>query len=352
MNATHTPNERSTCMVLRRAVGIALASVVMIGAARESLAQPFTVTNNGQPVAGAQVSAMINGIKNPLGTTDSTGQVTIDMNALNITKGTEVTVWIKTCEDGTTQLILVPAGEEGECTEEGAQAGERCGCKRGGPPIIWGDGPVTIDVGRGSVTQTSMGAGAAASSWAFGVGLDVRQMTNLEDVLEQVPGGSDASATGWAPGVQVLGEWRYRRILGLGIDAGFSRMETELRFPQGVQTGDLDYYEVGVNAKLGIPTTGRVWPYATVALHRTWNKADFEIGGLSDHRVHKTRRDGLGAGLDYYPRPNWGIRLEGLYSSTFEDDDADEHIRWKGALIWSPGGGGMTSVDNPGGPNE
>ena len=119
-------------MVLRRAVGIALASIALIGVARDLEAQPITVTNNGQPLAGAQVSAMINGIKSPLGTTSAAGQVTIDMNALNITKGTEVTVWIKTCEDGTVQVIMVPAGEEGECAEEGQQAGEDCGCRRAG----------------------------------------------------------------------------------------------------------------------------------------------------------------------------------------------------------------------------
>ena len=280
------------------------------------------------------------GSRAQLGTTNAAGQVTIDMNALNITKGTEVTIWIKTCEDGTTQVILVPEGEQGECSEEGAQAGEDCGCERIGA-FIWGDGPVTIDVGAGTVTQSGSAGGAVArSSWSFGLGFDLRQMTNLEDVLRDVPGGTDQSATGWAPGGQLFGEWQYRRVLAVGIDAAYSRMETEIRFPQGLQTGDLDYYEAGINAKIGVPTKGRVWPYATVALHRTWNKGDFTIGNQSDHRVHKTRRDGIGAGLDYYPRPNWGLRLEGMYSSTFEDNDADEHIRWKLGVMYRIGGYG------------
>jgi len=117
-------------------------------------------------------------------------------------------------------------------------------------------------------------------------------------------------ATSWAPGVQVFGEWQYRKILAVGLDLAYSRMETELTFSEGVQTGDLDYYEYGVNAKLGIPTRGRIWPYATLALHRTINKADFELDGLSDHRVHHTRRDGLGAGFDYNAGPNWGVRVD------------------------------------------
>src|SRR5687768_570185 len=293
----------------------------------------ISILDRGKPVPDVNVSAILDGGKVVVGTSNAT----IDMNAVNITKGTEVTVWIKTCEDGRVEVILVPAGEEGECTEEGAEAGEDCGCRRAGM-IIWGDGPVTIDVGTGTVTHTAAGGGATPSSyWNIGLAFDLRQMLNLEDVLGEVPGGSDESATSWAPGVQILSEYNYRRIFAVGVDAGFSRMETELRFPQGLQTGDLDYYEVGVNAKIGVPTTGRVWPYATVALHRTWNKGDFAIDGLSDHRVHKTRRDGVGAGLDYYPRPNWGLRLEGLYSSTFEDNDADEHIRWKFGFLYRPG---------------
>lgn len=336
-------------MVLRRAVGIALASVALIGATRESQAQPITVTNNGQPMAGAQVSAMINGIKNPLGTTDSTGQVTIDMNALNITKGTEVTVWIKTCDDGTVQVIMVPVGEDGECAQEGQQAGEDCGCRRAGT-VIWGDGPITVDVGTSRVTQTTAGRGAAPtrSSWVVEFGFDARQMLNLDDVLAEVPGGSDESATSWAPGVQISTDWRFSKYASLGIEGAYSRMDTELRFPQGVQTADLDYYELGANAKAYLPG-GRFQPYVTVSLDRTWNHGDFELDGLSDHRVHKTRRAGIGAGFDSYFSSNWGIRLEGRYSTTFEDHDADEHIRWKGALIWNPGGGGMTSLDNPGG---
>ncbi|HEY7471929.1 MAG TPA: outer membrane beta-barrel protein [Gemmatimonadota bacterium] len=329
-------------MVLRRAVGIAFASVALIAATRESLAQPITVTSNGQPLAGAQISAMINGIKSPLGVTNTAGRVAIDVNALNITKGTEVTIWIKTCEDGTTQVILVPQGEQGECVEEGAQAGERCGCRRAGT-IIWGDGPVTIDVGTGTVTQTGGGGGTLSGrALLVGLGFDLRQMLNLEDVLGEIPGGSDESATSWAPGFQVLSDWRFSRFVSLGIAGAYSRMDTEVRFPAGVQTGDLNYYEYGVNAKLLWPGR-RIEPYITFSLDRTINKGDFELVPLvgtglrmNEHRVHHTRRDGIGAGLDYYPgsSSNWGLRFEGLYSSTFDDADADEHIRWKAALLW------------------
>ena len=109
-------------------------------------------------------------------------------------------------------------------------------------------------------------------------------------------------------------------------------MDTEVRFPQGLQTGEIDYYPLGLNAKVGPSTAGRFWPYGTVGWYRSWNKGDFELNGLSDHRVHKTSLVGLGAGFDYDAGPRWALRFEGLYSSTFDDPDADEHIRWKGAL--------------------
>jgi hypothetical protein len=342
-------------MVLRKAVGITLASIGLIAATRELQAQPITVT--GQPSAGVSVSAMINGIKQPLRTeTNASGQVTIDVNALNITKGTEVTVWIKTCEDGTTQVILVPEGEQGECVEEGAQAGERCGCRRAGT-IIWGDGPVTIDVGTGTATQVRTGVGGGlANRWTVGAGFDLRHMYNLDNVLEET-GGTNIDATSWAPGFQVFLDWVIWPVFSVGIEGAYSKMDTEIRFPEGVQTGDLTYWEYGVNAKLRLPGR-RVEPYITFGLDRTVNKGDFDLvpsvstaPRVSDHRVHLTRRDGIGAGLDYYPgsSTNWGLRFEGRYSSTFEDQDADEHIRWKLAFLWYIGGASRINTSERGG---
>jgi hypothetical protein len=322
-------------MVLRGVVGVVLAVVALTGAARESRGQPITVTNNGQALAGAQVSAMINGIKQPLGTTNVDGQVTIDTSALNITKGTQVTVWIKTCEDGQVQVILVPTGEQGECADEGDQAGERCGCRRAGV-IFWGGGPVTVDVGTGTAIQVTAGAGSALSGLSVGAALDLRWMTNLEDVVGMVPGGTGASATSWAPGFELLLDWWLFGWLALGVDGSYSTMDTEIRFPEGVQTGDIRYYELGGNVKVGPPKARRFWPYATFGLYRTWNKADFALNGETEYRLHKTRRDGLGAGIDYRPRPNMVLRFEGLYNSTFEDHDADEHIRWKFAFLFLP----------------
>jgi uncharacterized cupredoxin-like copper-binding protein len=313
-------------------VGLALLTFVLT-AAGESRGQDLEILDRGKPVAGVSVSAG----GQVVGTTDSTGQISFNPNLLNVTKGETVEVWIKDCGDGKVQIVLAREGSDDPCVEEGAEAGERCGCRKIGA-FVAGGGPVTIDVGRRTVTQTGMGSGAATSSFVIGVGLDILQLLELQNVLEEVDtGATDHDATGWAPGFQLFGEWRYRRILAVGIEGGYSRMETEILFPQGRQTGEIDYYRLGLNAKVGRSTTGRFWPYGAIGWYRGWNKGDFEIDGLSDHRVHKTSLVGIGAGFDYWASPKVGLRFEGLYSSTFDDPDADEHIRWKFGLLYGVG---------------
>lgn len=320
-------------------VGAALAVLACIGTTALATAQPtidMNIVNNGKPAADVTVSAIINGGKQVVATTGSSGRITLDTSLLNIGKGTEVAVWIKTCEDGEVEVILVPEGEEGGCVEQGAEVGEGCGCRRAGI-ILWGEGPVTIDVGTGTVSQVTTGPSSAVSGLSLGASFDLRQMFNLEDVVGLVPGGSDASATSWAPGFGLNLEYKLGRMFSLGLEGGYGSMDTELRLPEGLQIGDLRYYEFGGNLKIGPPDVGQViWPYVIFGLYRTWNKADFTLGNQTEYSLHKTRRDGLGAGFDYRVRPNLDLRVEGLYSSTFEDDDADEHIRWKFGLNYRP----------------
>lgn len=317
--------------MIRTMVGLALATVVVAGEARAQI--DLSVLDRGKPVEQMSISAILDQGKVVVGTTSATGEVTIP--ATTFQDGERVYVWVKRCEDGEVEIILARDGEDDPCVDEEAQAGEDCGCNEIGF-FLWGGGPVTIDIGTGTVSQARTGSGA--SSFALGVGFDLLQMLELQDVVEEVDtGATDHDATSWAPGFQIFAEWLYRRILAIGIEGGYSRMDTEIRFPQGLQTGELDFYRLGVNAKVGPSTKGRFWPYATVGWSRGWNKGDFELDGLSDHRVHKTSLVGLGAGFDYDVGPSWAVRFEGLYSSTFEDPDADEHIRWKGALLWRVG---------------
>jgi hypothetical protein len=171
----------------------------------------------------------------------------------------------------------------------------------------------------------------------FGAGLDLRQMLKLQDVLEKVPGSIGADAGKLAPGIHGFAEYAWRAI-SLGIEAAYSIMDTEVMFPQGIQTGDLTYREIGGNAKITLPLAESVRPYATAAILHSSIDANFEIEGLSEERTHSTTHAGIGAGLDYWARPNWGLRLEALYIATFEDSDAAEHVRWRVGAMYSPSG--------------
>jgi hypothetical protein len=255
---------------------------------------------------------------------------------LDFGKGQMVQAWIKDCQDGKVEVVLTRAGSDDPCVQQGAQAGEGCRCRRIGPPFVWGGGPVTIDVGLGTATQASSAGGARWGNFSTGIALDILQMINLEDVAREAPGATGASATAWSPGLQLLAELQLLSWLVVGIGGAYATMDTDVTFPEGVQTGDIRYYELGGNVKIGPPGDRRIRPYLTFGLFRTWNKADFTLAGESEYRLHKTRRDGFGAGLDYWATPRVGFRFEGLYSSTFEDHDADEHIRWKLGLLYRP----------------
>lgn len=315
----------------------ALALAFGVGTAQ---AQDFDIgiVNEGKAAEGVEVLLFVNSGKVDLGTTGQDGLVRVPDRS-DLAAGTPVDVYEIEC-DGEVVIVIVGPGEQAALEEEcerRRRENPNCTCRRIGG-FLWGD-DVTIDVATGTVTQavTADDIGSTGiGNFTLGVAFDLRQMYNLDDVAAQGDGATDASATGWAPGFQLSAEYRFGGMLSLGIDGAYSRMETEMTFPQGRQTGDLDYYELGGSARLGPPQQGPVWPYVVLALHRTWNHADFTLGGITDHRLHKTRRDGLGLGLDYRATPRVGFRFEGLYSTTLEDDDADEHVRWKFGLLYSP----------------
>jgi hypothetical protein len=198
-------------------------------------------------------------------------------------------------------------------------------------------GEYAIDA-AGSVAPASMPEALpdrGTEGLVFGVGLDLRQMLKLQDVLEQVPGATGADAGTLAPGIHGFAEYAWR-ALSLGFEAAYSVMTADVAFPQGIQTGDLTYREIGGNMKITLPFGESARPYATVAILRSWSKGDFEIEGLSEERTHNTTRSGIGGGLDYWARPQWGLRLEGLYVTTFEDNDAGEHVRWRVGAMFRP----------------
>lgn len=200
-------------------------------------------------------------------------------------------------------------------------------------------GAFTLDLPAGTVEQVvpvSEPDAERVGGFVFGGGLDVRQMLKLQDVLaEGGVGATGASATELAPGIHGFAEYRWRAF-SFGIEAAYSVMDTEIRFPQGLQTGDLKYLEFGGNVKVYVPLEGALSPYATFAILRAQSEGDFELEGLTESRTYESKRDGIGAGFDYRVTPLWGFRAEGLYNTTFEDSDAADHLRWRLAVTYSP----------------
>lgn len=362
-----------------RKVLIGLTAIVVVSPAGTSRAQTFDldILDEGKPASNVEVLALLNQTKVPVGTTDDDGCVEVPVDLADIDEGTPVDVWEIECGDRVV-VVLVAPGEsiDDECARRKRENPD-CECEKIGT-FSWGQGNVAVDVGMNSVTRSPTEGPPAdeppgeagrpdaveprgeppqvahppaesdAAWWGsglhFGVGFNGRQMLRLEDVVGLADGASDAEATSFAPGLQLFVEYLLWDLVGVGFEGGWSPMETEARFGGEIQTGGMDYYELGFTTRIGPRLGDRFRPYAAFGLYRAWNKADFALAGVTDHRVHKTRRDGVGLGFDYWPGSRWGLRTEGLYSSTFEDDDADEHVRWKFGLLYRPFGNDIDEV--------
>jgi hypothetical protein len=335
-------------MALRRAVGIALAAIALVGTTRESLAQPITVTENGQPVAGVEVSAMINGIKQPLGTTNADGQVTIDTSRLNITKGTEVVAWIKTCVDGEVQVIMVPAGEEGECTHQGAQAGEGCGCKRPPLVIIWGDGPVTIDVGTNTLRQirteeaVTDGRDHAFADLQIGAMVDYSSYYNWEDVGCDQDGIANCDAGGGVPGVGLYLDYRFGRSpFGLSLEAHYAKLDIDQTFQTGDNLpsrneADVDSWGFQLAGVYSHGFSPRLAWYGRAGYAVLYDVAKFTsifpTGPVSEDRTNTASQFLIGTGLHFPIGENWCGRTGVDLTTAFDSENGEENARFSFAF--------------------
>lgn len=326
--------------ILGAGLAAAAIAVAVPGDARAQETFSVEILNNLKPAAGAEVLFLLDRGKVPLGRTDDDGRLEVPTDLVG--EGREVVAYEIECDDEI--VVVFVLAEEVERFEEECELRRRenpeCECRRIGA-FLWGD-DVVIDVGRGTITSGDGGApqpdgDGVIGGLTLGLNFDLRQMYNLEDVAAQADGVTAADATGFAPGFNVQVEVPlFDGMISLGVNAGWSSMETETTTSGGVQMGDLTYYELGGTVRVGPRTTTGLRPYGMFGLFRAWNKGDFELTGLSEHRVHKTRRDGLGAGVDYLGEGPLGLRAEAMLSSTFEDDDADDHVRWSLGLVYRP----------------
>lgn len=313
-------------------------SLVGAGLART---QDLSVLDDGKPVSGVPVVRYINAQKNVVATTDASGNVEIPLDVLDFGKGEEVQVWVRRCTDGRVEITLARESEGDPNVHEQAEAGEGCRCKKIGF-FYWGEGPVDIDITNETVDQhTDYGMGPRiGETFAIGIKFNVSNMLKLEDVAGDAPGATASEATTWAPGVALFFEMTPWGPVALGVAGTYSQMETKTSFGNLLQTGDINYYSVGpytrVDLGKGFRTGMTIVPFLELALAYAWNRGDFSVDGLSEQREHETWRGEFGGGLYHYSTPNFGIILQALYSTTGEDNDADEHVRIGGGILWRP----------------
>jgi hypothetical protein len=191
----------------------------------------MTVVENGQPVVGAQVFTVINGIKGPAGgtetesATNSAGQVSFPTDLLNIIKGTRVDVYKRVCRDGRVEILVTPEGQGDACTAGEAQPGEQCSCEKIGS-FIWGMGNVIIDIGTNTVTgpeETGMPGG-----WEVNVGGGGIYSYNdqLQDTACGSPARPGCEVDDKGFGGNVFFEVKPWRNFGIGVDVAYNSFET------------------------------------------------------------------------------------------------------------------------------
>ena len=311
--------------------------LIVIGLPAMAFAQDemtIAILNNGKPVANVEVVDILNQGK-PVGTTGATGQVTFDMNLLNYGKGETVEVWVKDCEDGKVQIVIARQGSDDPCADEDAQAGERCGCRRIGI-FVWGGGPVTIDIGTRTVTQTRTDGAAGPGedhSFAdlqFGGMVDYSSFYQLEDTVCEQPGVASCEADGGVAGGGVYFDYRFGQSpFGLSFEGHYAKLDVE-QTPTGGgapttydvnswQFQAMGVYNVGLSPRLGL--FGRAG-YAI--MH---NLADALSGSESESRSETGSRFVIGTGLHWPIGEKWCARTNVDLTTGFDSNDADTNAR-------------------------
>lgn len=320
-------------------VGWALSSVVAIGllAAPGARAQTTVqVSQGGRAAAGASVSALINGIKQPVGTTDASGRITIADGALAIGAGTAVDVYAKTCTDGQVEVILVPQGEKGQCAGEGAEVGEDCGCRKAGA-FVWGQtGPVAVNVP------------AAGSALASGWNTNLRAKVNFSRFLdlENVAGDQkgittnsvDDSGIGYSVG---LSQQLALTPVYLGVGYDYSKATYDQTYGNGQAfSGEMKVHSFDTSLGYRINWGWRTHVELFGGFAVVYNTLDIlPADGSPGFNRTQTGLRGLG-GIEFgfHPAREWGILVGGNYRSG-GSNDADNRLDFGVGVCYTLGGG-------------
>lgn len=327
--------------MIRTKVGPALVAVVLSVASQAGAqtAVDISILDRGKPVADADISSILDAGKTVVGTTGSTGAVSITSTASGFSDGDRVEVWVRRCKDGEVEVILAPPGEDDPCADEEAEAGEECGCEKIGF-FIWGDGPVTIDVGTGTVTQTQPGGAMANGtdhSFAdlqIGAMFDYSSFYQLEDTVCGRPGVVSCETDNGVPGVGGYLDYRFGRSnFGLSLEAHYAKLDAESTTEDGARTSfDVNSWQFQAAGVYNVPIRPRFGWYVRSGYAVMYNDGDATRNSDSESRSETGSRWLLGSGFHWPMGERWCARTGIDWTTGFDSDDADTNARFSFAV--------------------
>jgi uncharacterized cupredoxin-like copper-binding protein len=316
---------------------------MLVLAATQGRAQDLEILDRGKPVTGVAVSAG----GQTIGTTSSTGHVLFNPNALNVTKGETVEVWVKDCGDGKVEIVLAREGSDDPCVKEGAQAGERCGCREIGAFVV-GDGPVTIDIGTGTVTQVRTGetvTGGRDHAFAdlqIGAMFDYSSFYNWEDVGCDQSGIASCDAKGGVPGLGLYLDYRFGRSpFGLSLEAHYAKLDFDQTFQSGGNLpsrseGDVNSWAVQATGVYSHGFSPRLAWYGRAGYALLYNDGKFTstfgTGPVSESRTNTASQFVIGTGFHFPIGRNWCGRTGVDVTTAFDSENGDENARFSFAV--------------------
>lgn len=321
----------------RRLPGFVLALVLVAGvpgARAQQTSFTITVRDNGQPVANAALSVVLNGIKRPTeAVSDENGEMVV--SGVAIAPGTRTTVYVRRCDDGEVTLVAVPEGERADvaCADEDAEVGRRCSCRRLALILFWGRDTV-IEVSGGGTAGTP---GRVGPDVTIGIKADGLFWTKLEDVC-----GGDAGAScdpdGSSPLMGGFLEVGFARALLAGVSAFYAfPVDFRQTFDGRAVDGEMKAFIVDLYGGARWRVSPRVSLLALLGWSWIRNEADFSTDDGTLNKDESGGRGRVGAALDAFLSDRVGIRLNVDYRSG-GNDDADTSVAAGGGIVLRLGG--------------
>lgn len=333
----------------------ALGAVLLLalpptGQAQEQL--DLNILNEGKPPAEpVTVSAIQDGEKIELATTNSAGTASIDFDLLNLGKSTPVDVVVINCE-GETEVILLPPGQVSEECDR-ARDDPDCDCARIGT-IYWGEtSSATIRIDQGGVTLET-GEGAASQPTAGGPGIRIggggtwSTFPQLEDTGCSQTGITGCEVDDSSIGPYVSVEWtpNWSVPVGIGFRGDYKSVSVSQSFTgaglPATSVTDLDIWSFGAYLFFDLLFGSRTLLRPELGLLNAWNSAtitsEYPGGPVSEDRSESGIRATIGLSIQHQISSHFDIRA-GYRFTNGDTDDADQSHEVSAGVGFSTGGG-------------